>query len=113
MQFVHIHVHTIVVVIPKKQHSKVNSHPPRAHVQQSTNTSQTQAKPPKPVGVDVLHHVLSALRLELDFPVERHFGVEATLRVALGCGRCGGCGQRVESCGRQHLGRAEGEVHGV
>ena len=57
----------------------MDAHPARTHVQEAAKAGQTQTEPPKLVGVDVLHHVLRVLGLKLDFPVEGHFGVEATL----------------------------------
>jgi uncharacterized protein (DUF111 family) len=90
----------------------VDTHSPRAHVQQSTDTSQAKAKPPQSVGVDVLHHVL-ALRLKLELPVQRNFCVETTLRVLLASSCCGRSWKGVKSGCWQHLGRAVGEVHRV
>ena len=91
----------------------MDTHSPWAHVQQSSDTGQAKAEPPKPVGVDVLHHVLCALGFELELPVEGHFRVEATLRVALATRSRGRGRQRVESGCWQHLRRAVGEVHRV
>jgi len=62
-----------------KGHLKVNCHPARTHVQEAAEAGQAETEPPQLVGVDVLHHVLRVLGLELDFPVEGHFGVEPTL----------------------------------
>lgn len=110
MLFVHVHSPAIVVMI--QSFLKVNAHSPRAHVQKSTDTSQAKAEPPQSVGVDVLHHVF-ALRLKLELPVEGHFCVEATLRVALASSGCGRSGKRVEGGCWKHLRRAVGEVHRV
>jgi hypothetical protein len=57
--------------------------------------------------------MLSALGLELDFPVQGHFCVKAALRLALARGCCGRGRQRVESRGWQHHRWAEGEIHRV
>jgi hypothetical protein len=110
MLFVHVHNPAIVIMI--QSFLKVDAHSPRAHVQQSTDTGQAKAEPPQSVGVNVLHHVF-ALRLKLELPVERHFCVEATLRVLLASCGCGRSRKGVQSGCWQHLRRAVGEVHRV
>ena len=92
----------------------MDTHSPRAHVQQPADASQAKAEPPQSVGIDVLHHLLRALGLKLELPVETHFCIEATLGLAaLASSRCGRSRTGVKSGRWQHLGRAVGEVHRV
>lgn len=105
------HIHSIFRARPQ---SKVHTHSPGSHVEQTSDTSHSQPNPPKPVGVDVLHNVLRILTLEAHLPVQRHLcsvQIQPTLGLRAAGRRSGR--RRVQSRCREHLRWAESEEHGV